>query len=385
MYLWYGSASGLGGDGTQYGSSWYTYEEQSNSLFGASAGFAGDINGDDICDIYVGAPRYDKTSPPTKTDIGKAYIYYGASGTPDNNPDSSVMGDGYSTNFGLYASCDGDLDGDGYADLAVSASDASYKYGGEGRVFIYYGSGSGLGTTPVWQVGSDQQGAYTGLGMGHPGDFNNDGYDDLPVGAFGINTAYVYYGRALIGSLDAENSGPTELNQATYFTATLMGGEGGSVSYTWDFGDGTTASGVQVQHTYSTPGAFLARVTADNNISHAHAETTVTVFQPFTLEPGGNFATGDGLLSFTAPSGLSSSLVITYTPQSTLTHSSGVFQFAGLSFGLTVTDLSGNPVIVPNQPLTLVISYNEADLPPGMDENLLQLYRYNPVPPPGWL
>ena len=254
-----------------------------------------------------------------------------------------------------------------------------HKYGGEGRVFIYYGSGSGLGTTPVWQVGSDQQGAYTGLGMGHPGDFNNDGYDDLPVGAFGINTAYVYYGRALIGNLDAENSGPTELNQATYFTATLMGGEGGSVGSAWDFGDGTTASGVQVQHTYSTPGAFLARVTADNNISHAHTETTVTVFQPFTLEPGGGSATGDGLLSFPAPSGLSSSLVITYTPQSTLTHSSEIFQFAGLSFGLTVTDLSGNPVIVPNQPLTLVISYNEADLPPGVDENLLQLYRYNPV------
>jgi hypothetical protein len=50
------------------------------------------------------------------------------------------------------------------------------------------------------------------------------------------------------------------------------------ISYTWNFGDGTTASGAIVQKTYTSPGTFTVNVTvtANNGLS-ASASTTASV------------------------------------------------------------------------------------------------------------
>lgn len=134
-----------------------------------------DLNGDGYADIVVGAP-YNVDAVP-----GHAYVYLGGSGGPDATPDAILIGESEDDSFGAVAS-GGDLNGDGFADLAVGAPGGGWS--GEGRVYVYWG-GPGdsfddqpeavlLGTAP-----SDHFGGSVALA----GDVNRDGVTDLIVGA----------------------------------------------------------------------------------------------------------------------------------------------------------------------------------------------------------
>lgn len=71
----------------------------------------------------------------------------------------------------------------GYDDVIVGAP--SYQNGqpGEGRVFVYDGSASGLSTTPDWTAESDHSGVAFGYSVNTARDVNGDGYDDVIGGA----------------------------------------------------------------------------------------------------------------------------------------------------------------------------------------------------------
>ena len=72
------------------------------------------------------------------------------------------------------------------------------------------------------------------------------------------------------------NSGPTPLGSVTTFNVTIADGSG-SINYAWDFGDGTTGSGVTPSHTYAAVGVYTAVVTATNSVGQAAASTQVTI------------------------------------------------------------------------------------------------------------
>jgi uncharacterized repeat protein (TIGR01451 family) len=78
-----------------------------------------------------------------------------------------------------------------------------------------------------------------------------------------------------ISELAAMNDSPTVLSETTTLSATIAAGS--NVSYTWDLGDGNTATGVVVTHTYETTGTHTAIVTASNAVSVVSATTTITV------------------------------------------------------------------------------------------------------------
>ena len=80
---------------------------------------------------------------------------------------------------------------------------------------------------------------------------------------------------APISQLSAVNDGPTDWPQATILTA--MVATGSDVAYAWALGDGATASGRVVTHTYPTPADFTAVVTASNWFNSATVTTTVQV------------------------------------------------------------------------------------------------------------
>ena len=84
--------------------------------------------------------------------------------------------------------------------------------------------------------------------------------------------------QSAIAGLAASNSSPIEIGQPTVFTATVTAGD--SVSYAWTFGDGATATGAMVNHTYAAEGSYTATVTATNLVSSATATTSVTVHGP---------------------------------------------------------------------------------------------------------
>jgi FG-GAP repeat/FG-GAP-like repeat len=114
-----------------------------------------------------------------------------------------------------------DVNGDGFADVAVGAPDA---VGGAGRVYVYLGSPSGLAAhAPIVLTGPDGAGGRFGAAVASAGDVNGDGFTELVVGASGASNAYVFAG------------GPG--TPAASPAVTLHGPDGGA------FGTATAAAG----------------------------------------------------------------------------------------------------------------------------------------------
>jgi hypothetical protein len=162
----------------------FTGENTSDS-YGASVSSAGDINNDGFDDIIVGASRYNGQ-------IGRAYIYYGHS-SMDNSADMTLSPQGLANLFGTSASSAGDVNNDGYDDIIVSARSNNYF---RGRVYIYYGGNIMDDVADVILNGENSYDSF-GISVSKAGDVNNDGFDDVVVGAYGYEPggrAYVYFG-----------------------------------------------------------------------------------------------------------------------------------------------------------------------------------------------
>ena len=94
--------------------------------FGFSVGSAGDVNGDGVSDVIVGAYGNDAGGSAA----GRCYVYFG--GTPlDAISDFTVTGEASLDNLGYAVSGALDLDGDGFGDVAVAA-----PFGDAGRVYL---------------------------------------------------------------------------------------------------------------------------------------------------------------------------------------------------------------------------------------------------------
>ena len=56
-----------------------------------------------------------------------------------------------------------------------------------GKVYLYHGSPAGLESEPAWTAEGEVDSGYFGYALGPAGDVNGDGYDDLAVGAYGYD------------------------------------------------------------------------------------------------------------------------------------------------------------------------------------------------------
>src|SRR5437899_1346355 len=79
----------------------------------------------------------------------------------------------------------GDINGDGYRDIVVGAPGYSNGEAGEGAIYVYLGSASGIPANPSQIIEGGQVGAAFGASVSSAGDFNNDGKSDVIVGAPG--------------------------------------------------------------------------------------------------------------------------------------------------------------------------------------------------------
>ena len=111
---------GLALGGPAGGPAWQVGGGQANARFGATVATAGDVNGDGIADILVGAPDYDSPLSPNPHE-GRAFVYLGTPQGPGLTPVWTA--DGAQIGFGSAGASAGDVNGDGFDDIIVGEPD----------------------------------------------------------------------------------------------------------------------------------------------------------------------------------------------------------------------------------------------------------------------
>ena len=187
---------------------------------------AGDINGDGIDDLIIGASRADKYEQDA---AGETYVIFGgvgvgAGGTLELsslNGSNGFVYNGVDSNdrSGSSVSSAGDINGDGIGDLIIGASLANpngqYSAGESYVVYGAVGIGSGgtlelssLNGTNGFVCNGIDVNDRSGISVSGAGDVNGDGIGDLIIGAFGADPngrtssgeSYVVFGAAGIGA-----------------------------------------------------------------------------------------------------------------------------------------------------------------------------------------
>jgi hypothetical protein len=182
---------------------------------GRSVSTAGDVNGDGIKDLIIGAPFSDANGESS----GQSYVIFGKSSfnsTVDlSNLDKTngfvIKGLNAKDKLGYSVSSAGDINKDGLADLIIGAPNAYTDNNGKpGQSYVVFGKTSfdssfdltSLNGSNGFVINGNSVEDYSGLSVSNAGDINKDGINDLIIGApqatpNGTNSgqAYVVFGK----------------------------------------------------------------------------------------------------------------------------------------------------------------------------------------------
>lgn len=159
---------------------------QALASFGSSLTSVADHNGDGKRDLIVGAYFDDIDPGPTDTLVGRAYLSSGATGAEIRHHDNPLGAAG--KNFGFGSSPLGDQTGDGVEDYAISDPGAA-------RVHLFNGAtGSLVGTIATPGSSTDD----FGMDLATSEDRDGDGKRDLWVGAPAAGKVYLVNGSGTV-------------------------------------------------------------------------------------------------------------------------------------------------------------------------------------------
>ncbi|XP_066998134.2 integrin alpha-PS2 isoform X2 [Anabrus simplex] len=170
--------------------------EQLGAYFGYSL-CAADLDGDGFDDLVVGTPLYtDLHNNEGKYETGRIYVFYQYKEYEVNH---TRDGKNSKARFGLSLTSLGDLNKDGYDDIAVGAPYDGL--GGRGAVYIYMGSKNGI-MEKYSQVlrADDFSGSLSTFGFSVSAglDMDENEYPDLVIGAYETNMAFMFRARPVV-------------------------------------------------------------------------------------------------------------------------------------------------------------------------------------------
>jgi len=194
--------------------------ENAGDAAGGSVTSVGDLNGDGIADLLIGAAS-------AGAGAGSAYLVYGGANAALSNGilnldnvaagtgGFKIMGENAGDTAGLSVASAGDINGDGYGDLLIGAYNNDAGGSNAGAAYVVYGGlnpalSNGVidldtiaAGTGGFKIVGEAAGSYAGFNVAAAGDINGDGIGDLIVGAIHDNAggsaagaAYVVYGGA---------------------------------------------------------------------------------------------------------------------------------------------------------------------------------------------
>lgn len=226
--------------------------EISGDAAGTSVACAGDVNADGFDDVLIGAPFADAPGVPN---TGAAYLVYGGESLPSamslGTAGVRFHGMVNTQKIGAVLAGGGDINGDGYADMLLTAPNFAATAGNPGQAYVIFGSNSlpvvfalgALNGSNGFAVASSDP---TTVSLGTAaaiGLVNGDNFPDVVLGAPGAapgsqssaGSVFVVYGHS--GAFPLQ-TGLNTLNGSNGFaihSAVAGGKAGGSLSFVPDF------------------------------------------------------------------------------------------------------------------------------------------------------
>lgn len=162
--------------------------------FGLALAGGGDITGEGIDDIVIGA-RDDNS------ESGAFYIYKGSSNGVLTTPIDYIRSNVPNEHLGHHVAIAKDINGDGHSDVIVSGAGQDHwaiTEPSEGTAYVYYGTSTGISHTPASTIVSNKSSSSLGSAATCAGDVNGDGFSDVLIGAQYYSNTQLYEGIALV-------------------------------------------------------------------------------------------------------------------------------------------------------------------------------------------
>ena len=159
---------------------WNPQGEKVGSRYGYTLHGIGDVNGDGYADLAIGSWGFEAE----QINAGRAYVYHGGPLGPTNAPDWTITGGQPTQLMGNSVFAAGDVNDDGFADLIVGANATSHPEQCEGLTLVFLGSRAGLAKRPAWTFESNEASFFFGHSVATAGDVNGDGFADVVISAF---------------------------------------------------------------------------------------------------------------------------------------------------------------------------------------------------------